>query len=124
MSFFFAEGIATLSTMAKKVITTTEFTDDIDGGKAEGTVSFAFQGTNYEIDLSRANTRALEKVLKPYTDAARKVRSSRGRSSTARKGGGKHDLSAVREWAQSNGYDVAPRGRIASTVVDAYNSAN
>jgi hypothetical protein len=123
VGFAFGDEVAIVLAMAKTVITTTEFTDDIDGGKAEGTVSFAFQGTNYEIDLSRANTRALEKALKPYTDAGRKVRGGRGRPA-ARKGSGKHDLSAVREWAQANGFDVSSRGRIASTVVDAYNAAH
>jgi hypothetical protein len=115
--------VAIVLGMAKTVITTTEFTDDIDGGKAEGTMSFAFQGSTYEIDLSKANARAFEKALKPYTDAARKVRGVRGRTS-ARKGNAKHDLSAVREWAQANGFEISARGRIAATVIDAYNAAN
>ena len=28
----------------------------------------------------------------------------------------------IREWAAANGYDVAPRGRIATAVVEAYHS--
>jgi Lsr2 len=44
-------------------IVTEEFTDDLDGGRAEGPVRFAFNGTAYEIDLSQGNSSALEKVL-------------------------------------------------------------
>lgn len=115
--------------MAKQVITTTEYTDDIDGTRAEGTISFAFEGTSYEIDLSKANARAFEKAMAVYVGHARKVRAARAKASsrtgTARRGrGGKQDLSAVREWAAANGYDVAPRGRIASEVLEAFDAAN
>lgn len=110
--------------MAKKVVTTTEYSDDIDGSKAEGTVSFSFDGTNYEIDLSRANTRAFEKALAPYLGHARRVRATRGRSSARGRSSSKHDLSAVRAWAADSGYSVAPRGRVATEVLEAYDSAH
>src|SRR3954469_17965545 len=110
--------------MAKKVVTTTEYTDDLDGSTAAGTVTFGFDGVNYEIDLSKSNTRAFEKALKPYLDAARRVRSSRGRSSGRGRSGGKRDLGAIREWAAANGHEVSARGRIARTVVDAYDAAH
>jgi Lsr2 len=108
--------------VARKVVTTTEYTDDIDGSRAEGTISFSFDGTNYEIDLSKANSRAFEKAMTPYIGHARKVRATRGRSGRGR--GGKHDLSAVRAWASDNGYQVAPRGRVASEVLEAYDAAH
>lgn len=107
--------------MAKQVVTITEYTDDMTGGKAEGTVTFAFEGHSYEIDLSRANTRAFEKAVAPYLNAARKVRGSRVRA--ARPAPAKHDLSAVREWAKSNGYAVSDRGRVATAVIEAYEAA-
>jgi hypothetical protein len=95
--------------------------DDLDGGPAARTTHFSWGGVNYEIDLSRANQRAFEKAIKPYVEAARRVRGTRtgrGRSTTA-----KHDLSAVREWASANGFDVAPRGRVSAAVLEAYTAA-
>ena len=38
--------------------------------------------------------------------------------------GGKRDLGAIREWAAKNGFEVSARGRMASTVIDAYEAAN
>ena len=57
--------------MAKQIVTMTEFTDDLTGGKAENTISFSLDGAAYEIDLSKANTRAFEKALKPYAMVSR-----------------------------------------------------
>ena len=56
--------------MALRTITT--LTDDIDGGDADETVTFAFNGTQYEIDLSKKNVDKMVKALQPYTTAARK----------------------------------------------------
>ena len=39
--------------MAQTVIV--KLTDDIDGGEADETISFALNGENYEIDLSAKN---------------------------------------------------------------------
>jgi hypothetical protein len=39
--------------MAKTTIV--QLTDDLDGGKADTTVSFGLDGVNYEIDLSEEN---------------------------------------------------------------------
>ena len=110
--------------MAKQVITTTEYTDDIDGSRAEGTISFAFDGTNYEIDLSKANARAFEKAMALYVGHARKVRSPRSARVGRGRAGSRHDLSAVREWATANGFEVAPRGRIAAEVLEAFEAAH
>lgn len=107
--------------MARRVVTTTEYTDDIDGGPAAGTVHFSFDGTNYEIDLSKSNQKAFEKAISVYVGHARKVRGTR--KSTASRGA-KHDLSAVREWARTNGYEVSERGRVAASVLEAYESAH
>jgi len=108
--------------MAKQVLTTTEYVDDLSGGKAEGTVAFGFEGQLYEIDLSKANTRAFQKALAPYLSAARKVRASRTRTKPARAAAAKHDLAAIREWARTNGYDVSARGRVATAVIEAYSA--
>ena len=62
--------------MAKTMIVTT--TDDIDGSKGAQTVAFTFDGTSYEIDLSKKNATALAKALQPYIDAGRKMRGASG----------------------------------------------
>jgi len=124
--------------MARRVVETQEYTDDIDGSRAAETVGFGFDGQTYEIDLSRANKRAFEKMMKPYLQNARKARAGRGtraggrarssgrpaaRPAAARSGGGR-DLAAIRAWANEQGLTVAQRGRISKDVLDAYDSAH
>jgi hypothetical protein len=115
--------------MAKKVLTTTEFTDDLDGSKAAGTVAFSFEGTSYEIDLSKKNATAFAKALQPYIESSRRVRSG-SRAATGRSGrrgtarAARSDLGAVREWAKANGHAVAERGRVPASILDAYAAAN
>jgi hypothetical protein len=110
--------------MARKVKTVVELTDDIDGGKADQTVSFGFDGVNYEIDLSKKNSTAFQKALKPYLEAARKVRSTSGRGAArGTRRAARDDLGAIREWARANGHDVSDRGRISAAVIEAYDAA-
>ena len=111
------------TTMTKKVVTTTEYIDDLDGGRAEGTISFAFDGQQYEIDLSKANARAFAKAMKPYLDVARRVPTSRRRA-PSRAAGHKSELAAIRTWATKNGYEVSARGRIAAAIVEEYEAAH
>jgi hypothetical protein len=59
--------------MAKKVETIVTLTDDLDGSKADRTVTFGFGGLSYEIDLNRKDAPALEKTFAPYIAAARKA---------------------------------------------------
>jgi hypothetical protein len=111
--------------MAKTVITT----DDIDGSANAETVEFSFDGANYAIDLTKKNRTALEKALKPYIDAAKRAPSRGRRPTSARvpRGSSRRspgvDLAAVRAWAAENDHVVSSRGRIAKSVVDAYNAA-
>ena len=103
--------------MAKHVIT--RVIDDIDGSEDAQTVSFAFDGKSYEIDLSAENKQKLADALAPFIAAGRTTSS---RSSAPAKGGRK-DLAAIREWAAANGYEVSARGRIAANIVQAYDNA-
>ena len=57
--------------MASKAIV--EVIDDLDGSKAEETVRFAIDGTEYEVDLSGAHSKKLRDALKPFVEAGRKV---------------------------------------------------
>lgn len=99
--------------------------DDIDGGDADETVTFALDGVSYEIDLSEANARQFRDDLAKWTGHARRSGGSRrqgggGRRSASRR----NDLGAVREWARANGYKVSDRGRISAEVQEAYNKAH
>jgi hypothetical protein len=102
----------------------TLFIDDIDGGAAEGTVRFALDGTDYEIDLSGKHSDELRDALRKYVEHARKVGGTARRSS-ARGGRGAStvDTVAVRAWARENGYDIKDRGRVPAEVVAKYQAA-
>jgi hypothetical protein len=102
------------------------FTDDIDGSEAAGTVTFALNGVQYEIDLSRKNADKLAKAFEPYVSGGRKV-SSRTTSTRSSRGGSspkKHDQSAVREWARGEGMKISDRGRIPADVLARYEAAH
>jgi hypothetical protein len=115
-------------TMATKTVTHVELIDDLDGSKADRTVSFAFDGAAYEIELSKKNAAAFEKALKPFLDAARKTRrtpasrpaSGRGRRGKSASSTSGENLAEVREWARANGHAVSDRGRIPAVVLEAY----
>ncbi len=55
--------------MAKTVIV--KLTDDIDGGDADETVTFALDGRSYEIDLSSENAARLRAAFEPFIAKAR-----------------------------------------------------
>ncbi len=97
--------------------------DDIDGGDADETVTFALDGVTYEIDLNESNAAALRDAFAPYVGAGRKVS---GRRSSGPRGGStsKEDLSKIRTWARANGYQVSDRGRISKEVREAFAKAN
>ena len=101
------------------------FTDDIDGSEAEGTVTFALNGVQYEIDLGRKNADKLAKAFAPYVETGRKV-STRATARSLRAGSApkRHDQSAVREWARGQGMEVSSRGRIPSGVLAKYEAAH
>ena len=109
--------------MAQKVNIT--LTDDIDGTLATETVSFALDGTSYEVDLNAKNATALRKAFEKYVAAGRKV--GRGNVTSirvrGRKSGSGVDASAVRAWASSNKVKISPRGRIPAAVVEQYRAA-
>jgi hypothetical protein len=111
--------------VAQKMLVILE--DDIDGGAAQETITFALDGTTYEIDLNAANAAALRDAFAPFVGAARKAGRGRGPSvSRPRRAsaGRPADLTAVREWARSNGHQVSDRGRISAAVQKAYDAAH
>ncbi|HEY0187099.1 MAG TPA: Lsr2 family protein [Cellulomonas sp.] len=99
--------------------------DDIDGGTADETVTFALDGVSYEIDLTAAHAVELRDALATWVANARKVG---GRSSAARSGAARprrsSDAGAVRAWAKENGFEISERGRISAEIREAYDAAH
>ena len=110
--------------MARKTEVLTKLIDDIDGTAAAETVSFGLDGTNYEIDVTKRNAKALRTDIEKWTEHARKAR-GKGRS-TGRRGATKSasEAPAIRAWATSNGIDVPTRGRIPAAVAEQYHAAS
>ncbi|MEU1124701.1 Lsr2 family protein [Streptomyces sp. NPDC005899] len=111
--------------MAQRVVVS--LSDDIDGGEAAETVTFALDGKSYEIDLNPANAKKLRKALAPYVAAGRRQAPA-----------GRHDRppvtyhhtpvapdpAAVRAWARSHRMEVPARGRIPKKVYEAFHAAS
>lgn len=111
--------------MAQKTIV--QLIDDIDQGSAEETVSFALDGTSYEIDLSAKNAGKLRDALAVYIANARRSGRAGTRPGTApRRGragrGDREQTQAIREWARKNGHKVGEKGRIPAHILEAYHS--
>jgi hypothetical protein len=106
--------------MAQKVTVVLE--DDLTGGPAEQTVRFAFDGTDYEIDLSAKNAAAFGKQLAPYIEHARKAGRAQSRRS-GRTAAGRQHSGDIRAWAKEHGLAVSERGRIPASVAEQYHAA-
>jgi hypothetical protein len=103
--------------------------DDIDGGDADETVTFALDGVTYEIDLNADNAAKLRDAFALWVGNARRVsgRSSSGRGGarpSGRRSASGEDTAAIREWAKQNGHKVSERGRISAEVREAYAKAH
>jgi len=121
------EEHAMMSGMAQK--TQVVLTDDIDGSEATQTLTFAFQGVSYEIDVNDDHASALEESFHDWINSARKVTGSRGTKprrtgGSAGVSGGGRDLNEVRAWLRSNGHEVADRGRVSQTLLEEYDKAH
>ncbi len=98
--------------------------DDLDGGEAAETISFALDGVSYEIDLSDDNAEKFRNEMAEWTANARR---SGGRKLTGRRAGSsprRHDLNQVREWGRQNGFKVSDRGRVSGELQSAYDKAH
>lgn len=109
--------------MAKQTLV--QLVDDFSGESIENgegrTVRFAFDGAEYEIDLSNENIEEFASTLERYVRASRRVSGRRkGGASSSRSSSGNSETSAIREWAESQGLKVATRGRIPADIVERY----
>ena len=109
--------------MAQKTIVTM-LCDIPHAGEVDGTesVTFAFDGSTYEIDLCGEHSKDIREKLAAFADHARKAspvsRARRGRVNSGRRSGD------VREWARKHGYEVSERGRISTKIITDYDAAH
>ncbi len=109
--------------MARKVQTI--LLDDMDGGEARRTATFAIDGKAYEIDLNDANLDKLSDALAPFIEKARRSSTTGGRRPATRGASSSNgDASAVRTWAREQGYEVSDRGRVPKEIRDAYDQSH
>jgi hypothetical protein len=113
--------------MAQKTIV--ELVDDLDGGKADESLTFALDGVEYAIDLSTKNAARLRDSLAEFVGHGRRVggRKQRGTGTTqtpVRAGGDKAQNQAIREWARSNGKQISDRGRIPADLIAEFQAAH
>jgi hypothetical protein len=105
-----------------------DMTDDVE------TVSFGLDGQAYEVDACEEHRQQLQDAFAPYVGAARKAggsggsgarRPARSAGRTASTGGAdREEVQRIREWARDNGHKVSERGRLSSSVLEAYRSAH
>ena len=107
-----------------------------DDTEVEGTetLTFGMEGASYEIDVCEQHAGQFRDATAAFVGAARKPGraggaggSGNGRRSSSngrRPSAGKSSVSEIREWARQNGHQVNERGRIASSVLEAYHAAH
>lgn len=131
--------------MARQQMVVTVITDDLTGDVLSAdevqTVSFAVDGTYYQIDLSPTHASTLRRDLGVWVARARAVtaphtptfipastpvgappryRSGARRSRTGRTNADRERAATIRQWAVDTGYVVFERGRIPAAIVRAY----
>ena len=109
--------------MAQKIQTL--FIDDLDGSDAEGTVRFALDGAEYEIDLNAVHAKELRDALARYIGSARRAGDAAKRPARGGRKGSATGLNTteVREWAKGQGIDVKDRGRVPADLVVKFRAA-
>lgn len=111
--------------MAQKIVTV--LTDDIEGteiAKGGESITFAIDGTEYEIDLNDKNAKKMREAFQFYVDHGRKRPKS---ESTIQKSRAKqnrdYDPKEVRSWAKDAKVQVPAFGRIPRSVIDEFRKA-
>jgi hypothetical protein len=122
--------------MAKRE--TVVFTCDLhQGDMTEGveTVTFGLDGASYEVDACKEHREELHDAFARYMGAARRAgsgstggsggrRTARTPSRSSSSGGSdREEVQRIREWAREHGHKVSERGRLSSSVLEAYRAA-
>lgn len=111
-----------------------QITDDFDGSGLEPSEviveTFTVNGVDYSLDLGAKSAEKFDKDMRKWIDKATKIGGRQKRSTSRQVPSAsaprtdKAQLAAIRKWARGNGYEVSDRGRIPTTIVDAFNEAN
>ena len=112
--------------MAQKTVVTV-VCDLPHDGEIEGTetVSFAFDGTGYEIDVCAKHAKDLREKFGTYVEHSRRAAGGTGgRRRRSRSGPGRERSSEIRAWAKQHGHKVSERGRIPATIIQEYETAH
>lgn len=88
-----------------------------------------WQGRRYRIQRGRTTAREGHPILREHPDAWAPLRVDFDvEQATAAPGERRNvqlpDNRAIREWAEANGYEVSPRGKLPAEVVEAYRLAH
>jgi hypothetical protein len=105
--------------------------DDLDGSKAESTVTFGLDGKHYEIDLSKKNAKNLREALNIFVEHGRVISGRRPKAVTKSASAAKKttakapakvsgSTTEIREWAKTKGIPVGDRGRIPAHIVEQF----
>jgi hypothetical protein len=101
---------------------------DLHEGETPGTetVTFAIDGSSYEIDVCHDHGKALRDAFAPYVGAARRAvgRGGRPGGSRRRRRAGSGEAAQIREWARSQGLAVPERGRVPAELAEKYAAAH
>lgn len=113
--------------MARKEIY--RYYDDFDGSQLDDdqvvVVRFGYRGRNYVLDLSVENAQKVDEVLSGYAAKARV--DNAGKTTVRRRpsdSATRNRNRTIRRWAQQNGHDVADRGALPHTIIEAYEAAH
>ncbi|MFI9383555.1 Lsr2 family protein [Kutzneria sp. NPDC052558] len=104
--------------MAQKTVV--ELIDDLDGSRAGESVTFALDGVEYTIDLSRENAAKLRDTLAEHIARGRRVGGQKRRAA----GADQEPFQTMREWARSNGTQISSRGPIPAEVIAQFQAAH
>lgn len=108
--------------MAQRVVVQLECDMDNKSGADVETVSFGFQGTNYELELCAKHRQNLAAALHELAGSARRVIATRRSPDRARqpRTSQRKENAEIRAWATANGLKVSERGRIAADVIEQF----
>jgi Lsr2 len=99
-----------------------QLVDDLDGGPADETVTFHYDGISYEIELSGEHARQLRDALTPFIAAARPSAPGTREASelTRQQRAAREHNQSVRAWARRRNVRINRRGRIPEQVKRGY----
>lgn len=107
---------------------TISYTSDLSGKEIKDndapTIRYAWDGVDYEVDLTSDEAEKMHAALEKYLSVSRKVSRTTGTKRGGSKAASGPSAAEIRAWAQSNGHEVPDRGRIPAAVREAFEAAS